>query len=94
MTHVNWGNRKFFGQPNGTKAPAKQAKLSFSSKSAAKNETPSSSTAKENEDIEMKEEELDAEVKPRAELKEYNDSKENAQPGKGTSVPSICESKY
>ena len=40
---------KFFGKPNGTNAPAKQSKLSFSTKPSSA--TPSSSAAKENEEM-------------------------------------------
>jgi DNA ligase 1 len=60
-------NSKFFGQPNGTKAPAKQSKLSFSTKPSAKNEPPSSSSTKEDEDVEMDDEDSEAEVKPTVE---------------------------
>ena len=58
---------KFFGQPNGTKAAPKQSKLSFSTKASSKNDPPSSSSAKENEDLDMAEEESDIEVKPAVE---------------------------
>lgn len=55
---------KFFGQPNGTKAPPKQSKLSFSTKASSKNDPSSSNSAKENEDIDMAGEESDIEAKP------------------------------
>ena len=93
-THFNGLNRKFFGQPNGTKAPAKQSKLSFSSKSVAKNEAPNPSSAKENENVEMKEEESDTEVKPKIETKVDVERKENAKLGKGMPVHFIGESQY
>jgi DNA ligase-1 len=60
-------NSKFFGQPNGTKAPAKQSKLAFSSKSSPKAEIPSSGSAKENEDVDMEEDGSDVEVNPKVE---------------------------
>ncbi|KAH8589333.1 hypothetical protein B0O99DRAFT_336770 [Bisporella sp. PMI_857] len=44
---------KFFGQPNGAKAPAKQSKLSFSTKATIKADPPGSSSTKENYDGEM-----------------------------------------
>jgi DNA ligase-1 len=69
---------KFFGKPNGTNAPPKQSKLSFATKSA-NNGTPSSSSAKENED-----ENSDTEVKPEVKKEEAVDAKENLKPGKGT----------
>ncbi|KAH8801498.1 ATP-dependent DNA ligase [Xylogone sp. PMI_703] len=55
---------KFFGVPNGTKPPPKQAKLSFATKS-----TPSVSTEEAADDVEMKDEqekeaEEDVEIKP------------------------------
>ena len=58
---------KFFGKPNGTKPPVKQSTLSFATKSNSKNDTPSSSSAKETEDAEMKDEDSDNEVKPMVE---------------------------
>ena len=70
-----------FGKPNGTNAPAKQTKLSFSSKASA---TPTSSAATENEDTEMKDEESDTEVKPKVKKEEAVDSKENVKPGTST----------
>jgi len=73
---------KFFGKPNGTNAPAKQSKLSFSTKPSSA--TPSSSAAKENEDAEMKDEDSDTEVKPipkkETKKEEAVDSKENVKP--------------
>ncbi|KAH6712556.1 hypothetical protein BKA61DRAFT_86761 [Leptodontidium sp. MPI-SDFR-AT-0119] len=69
---------KFFGKPNGTNAPAKQTKLSFSSKASV---TPTSSVVTENEDTEMKDEESDTEVKPKVKKEEAVDSKENVKPG-------------
>jgi DNA ligase-1 len=71
-------NSKFFGKPNGANAPPKQSKLSFATKST-NNGTPSSNSAKENED-----ETSDIEVKPKAKKEETVDTKENAKPGKGT----------
>lgn len=76
--------RKFFGRPSSTKAPTKQSKLSFSSKPSAKDEPPSSSSTKQNEDIEMHDEGgSDTEIKPKAEKEEDVDMKENVKPGKG-----------
>jgi DNA ligase-1 len=75
---------KFFGQPNGTKPPAKQSKLSFSSKSAAKQDLRSSNSSKENEDVEMKNEESETEVKPKVEMTEDADAKGNVKPEKCT----------
>ncbi|OWO99922.1 hypothetical protein B2J93_8542 [Marssonina coronariae] len=49
---------KFFGNPNGTKAPSKQSKLAFGSR--ATSTPPSSSAAKENGNTEMKDEDDDA----------------------------------
>ena len=76
---------KFFGKPNGTNAPAKQSKLSFSTKPSSA--TPSSSAAKENEDAEMKDEDSDTEVKPipkkETKKEEAVDSKENVKPAIG-----------
>lgn len=74
-------NRKFFGQPNGTKPPAKQSKLAFSSKSSAKKEPAGSSSSKEN-DVEMKDVESDTEVKPKVK-KEEIDIEENIKPENG-----------
>jgi DNA ligase-1 len=74
-------NRKFFGQPNGTKPPAKQSKLAFSSKSSTNKEPSSSNSTKENEDVEMKDDGLDTEVKPKGE-KEEADSEEIINFGK------------
>ena len=60
-------NSKFFGKPNGTKVPAKQSTLSFSTKSNTKIDAPASSSAKENGDTEMKDENSDREGKPKSE---------------------------
>jgi DNA ligase 1 len=76
-------NSKFFGNPNGSKAPPKQSKLSFSSKSTS-NGAPSSSASKENEDVDM-EENGKAEVAPKVEDAEV-DAKENVKPGSGGSL--------
>lgn len=76
-------NRKFFGKPNGTQAPAKQSKLSFSSKAVSTTPSSSSSTAKENGDTKMKDEESGTEVKPKIKKEEAVDAKENVKPGKG-----------
>jgi DNA ligase-1 len=59
---------KFFGQPNGTKPPAKQSKLSFSTKPSTKNEPSSSNPAQkeEDEDVEMSGD-SETEVKPAVE---------------------------
>jgi DNA ligase-1 len=66
---------KFFGRPNGTMPPAKQAKLAFSSKATPKEPSPSSS--KENEDVDMKDAESEvAEDKPTIEKKEEEDIKD------------------
>lgn len=79
---------KFFGKPNGTNGPAKQSKLSFSTKPSSP--TPSSGAAKENEDTEMKDEDSDTEVKPitKKEPKKEDavDSKENVKPAIGTRI--------
>ena len=76
-------DRKFFGKPNGTNPPAKQSKLSFSTKSAAEKDPPSSGSSKENEDVEMKDEESEADVKPKVERKDEVDTKENVKTEKG-----------
>jgi hypothetical protein len=76
-------NRKFFGQPNGTKPPAKQSKLAFSSKSMTKKDPPSSVSSKENDDVEMKDEQSEPELKPKVEKKEDVDTEEDARPDKG-----------
>jgi hypothetical protein len=76
-------NSKFFGQPNGTKPPAKQSKLAFSSKTAAKKDPPSSGSSKENENIEMKDEESETETKPKAKKEEAVYDKEDAKPERG-----------
>jgi len=69
----------FFGQPSSTKAPPKQSKLSFSSKSSRGNGAPSSSAAKENEDIE--DEGSSAEIQPVA-RNEYVDANKNVNSGR------------
>jgi DNA ligase-1 len=80
LTLIGFCNSKFFGQPNGTKPPAKQSTLSFSTKSSVKKDTPSSDSAKENDDVEMKEESTSTEIK----FEEANlDAKENVKPEKG-----------
>ncbi|KAI9047918.1 hypothetical protein LZ554_007720 [Drepanopeziza brunnea f. sp. 'monogermtubi'] len=77
---------KFFGNPNGTKAPSKQSKLTFGSK--ATSTTPSSSLVKENEDTDMKDEDEELEAKPKVKKevkkKEVADIKENVKPEKET----------
>jgi DNA ligase-1 len=74
-------NSKFFGQPNGTKPPAKQSKLSFSSKPPAKKDPPSSSSSNENEDVEMKDGDSETEVMPKVENKQDISTNEEAEPG-------------
>jgi DNA ligase 1 len=71
---------KFFKAPNGDapKAVPKQSKLSFSSKS---NGTPTSSATVANDDVEMRDEDSDTGVKPKAKKEETADSKENVKPG-------------
>jgi DNA ligase-1 len=76
-------NSKFFGKPNGSKAPPKQSKLSFSSKSTS-NGAPSSSASKENEDVDM-EENVKVELAPKIEEAGV-DAKENVKPGFGGSL--------
>ena len=76
-------NSKFFGQPNGTKPPAKQSRLAFSSKATAKDDPPSSGSSKENEDVEMKDDESEMEMKPKVEKEECVDTKEDAKREKG-----------
>ncbi|PQE06872.1 hypothetical protein CJF31_00010982 [Rutstroemia sp. NJR-2017a BVV2] len=74
---------KFFGQPNGAKpAPAKQSKLAFSSKSNPNKQTPSSALPDENEDVDMKDEDSDAEVKPVVKNGDEVAKKENVKPDK------------
>jgi DNA ligase 1 len=71
---------KFFGNPNGTNPPAKQSKLSFSSKSTS-NGSLRSSASKENEDVDMAdaaEAEVPSKVKDDPIAK-----KENVKPGTG-----------
>jgi hypothetical protein len=73
---------KFFSNPNAPKAPAKQSKLSFSSKGTS-NGTPSSSASKENDDVDMEdaaEGEVTLRIKDDAIAK-----KENVKPGTGRS---------
>jgi DNA ligase 1 len=84
-------SRKFFGNPNGPKPPAKQSKLSFSSKSTS-NGAPGSSASKENEDVDMAgagEPEATSKLQGHAIAK-----KENVKPGTGRSrygeLNSIC----
>lgn len=84
-------NSKFFGKPNGSTAPAKQSKLSFSSKSTS-NGVPSSSAAKENEDVDMED---TAEKKVPTKVEEDAlAKKENVKPGTGryrlVQLDSIC----
>jgi len=72
----------FFKAPNGDapKTAPKQSKLSFSSKA---NSTPSSSATVANDNVEMKDEPSDTEVKPKVKKEEGVDSKENVKPGTG-----------
>jgi len=73
---------KFFGNPNAPKPPAKQSKLSFSSKSTS-NGAPSSSASKENGDVDMADA-AESEVKPK--IKDDRIAKkENMKPGTGRS---------
>jgi len=74
-------DRKFFGNPNGTKAPAKQSKLSFSSKSA--NAAAPKAEVEDSKDAEMNDDDSDKEVKPKFKKEEAVESKENVKPGKG-----------
>jgi DNA ligase-1 len=78
-------NSKFFGNPNGAKAPPKQSKHSFSSKSTS-NGAPSSSASKENEDVDM-DETVKTEATPKVEEGAV-DAKENVKPGTGRSLQS------
>lgn len=82
-------NSKFFKSPNGDnpKPTPKQSKLSFSSKS---NGTPSSSATVANEDVDMKDEDFDTGVKPKAKKEEAVDSKENVNPGTGIYSAGEC----
>jgi DNA ligase-1 len=75
-------DRKFFGNPNGTKAPAKQSKLSFSSKSGNA-AAPKAEVEEDAKDAEMKDDDSDKEVKSKVKKEEAVDSKENVKPGKG-----------
>ncbi|KAJ8058752.1 hypothetical protein OCU04_011742 [Sclerotinia nivalis] len=78
---------KFFGQPKG--APAKQSKLSFSSKSnSSKPPTGSSSASEENQDVEMKDGESHVDNKHTVKKEEGSDAKgkvkkENVKQEKG-----------
>lgn len=65
-------SRKFFGNPNGTKAPAAQSKLSFLSKRENAAPMADADAAEESEDVVMKENELDTEAEPKAEVKPMN----------------------
>ena len=82
MLTLMFVNSKFFKAPNrdAPKATPKQSKLSFSSKS---NGTPSSSATVANEDVEMKDEDSETEVKPKVKKEAAVDSKENVKPGTG-----------
>jgi DNA ligase-1 len=93
MSYANGSfvDSKFFGQPNGSKpAPAKQSKLAFSSKSNPNKQTTSSALPDENDDVDMKDEDSDAEVKPVVEKGEDVDKKENVKPEKGRSSQNNC----
>jgi DNA ligase 1 len=82
FTNADSWYRKFFGNPNGPKPPAKQSKLSFSSKSTS-NGAPSSSASRGNEDVDMAdagEPEVISELRGDAIAK-----KENVKPGTGRS---------
>ncbi|EDN98854.1 hypothetical protein SS1G_13713 [Sclerotinia sclerotiorum 1980 UF-70] len=69
---------KFFGQPKG--APAKQSKLSFSSKSnSTKPPTSSSSASEENQDVEMKDGESDVDTTDTVKKEEGSDAKEKVK---------------
>lgn len=82
LTNALFLGSKFFGKPNGSTAPAKQAKLAFSSTSSASNRNPNSSLPKENadddglEDAEMKNDESEPELKPKT-------KKEKVKPTRG-----------
>jgi DNA ligase-1 len=75
-------NSKFFGTPNAPKPPAKQSKLSFSSKNTS-NGAPNSGASKENEDVDM-EDDVDKEV-PSKVKDDAIAKKENVKPGTGGS---------
>jgi hypothetical protein len=74
---------KFFGKANGAKPPAKQSTLAFSTKSSGDNAPPSSGSSKENEDVEMMNEELEVEIKPKIDEETKAVKKENANPPTG-----------
>jgi DNA ligase-1 len=80
FTNAIYSISKFFGNPNAPKAPPKQSKLSFSSKSTS-NGAPSSSAPKENVDVDV-EEDVKTEVKPKVK-DETLDAKENVKPANG-----------
>ena len=75
---------KFFGQPNGTKTPAKQSKLAFSSKSTTAKDPPSSISSKENEDLEMKSAQSETDLKPMTDENEDIDTMGEVKFDKGT----------
>jgi DNA ligase-1 len=85
FTNAIYLNSKFFGNPSGSKAPPKQSKLSFSSKSTS-NGAPSSSASKENEDVDMNGP-AKTEATPKVE-EDAVDAKENVKPGTGRSLQS------
>jgi DNA ligase-1 len=80
---------KFFGKPNGTNPPAKQSKLSFSTKPGSEDKAPSSSSSKENEDAEMKDEDLGENVKPIVTKVEKADGEADVKPEKGSWKPAV-----
>ena len=87
-------SRKFFGQPNGTKAPAKQSKLSFSTKATGKSEGLSLSSTKENDDSEIKEDESEVELNPRLPKVEETEVPENKEREKSNVLYSAIYGSY
>lgn len=93
MLHANrrFLDSKFFGQPNGAKpAPAKQSKLAFSSKSNPNKQPASSAPLDENDDVNMKDEDSDPEVKLAVRKNEEVGKKEKVKPEKGSSSQKNC----
>jgi len=76
-------NSKFFGKPNSTNPPAKQSKLSFSTKPSPKDKIPSSNSTKENTDAEMKDQDSNEDVKPVVKKMEGVEIKEDVKSEKG-----------
>ena len=75
-------NSKFFSQPNGSRAPAQQSKLASSSKSIG-TDPPSSSSSKENEDADIKDEPSEIEVISKVEKEGEVDINEDMKPESG-----------